>query len=618
MKKHYKIVLALILTIVLIVPHFNSFAGSHNGSNNAVIRTWDDYYNYLVDLNYRKTQFADSNLRKQYLRVRSWLSNVTRLFTNEPYSGSHGGDGHSRETAVEVTEDPVVTPKPIATTDNRVYNPVTNNYEDIYYIYDDYSYNDNSVNVISYETTNNYITYEFNYTYYDIVVSPKDSPTEGKFFKVYYELPDGRSSYNLTPNDIKGVIFNYDVVNYVRTITDEDVLGIWHLDGDFVNSVDNVSWYNNTTTFTDGRFGGCINMLPNYTDRNSPNKINLVVSNVDTIPTDWTLEFWMYIPNVSSTIYTYGNDMYESIASFNYLVPEGWHSVAITSEHTVYIDGDIATSQLDFTNDYLMQINPPSFTYKNAVSMFTSLGNLFITFSPVAYSHNTRILNGATIHQVYYGQYFVDEIKFTKEVLYDPNTWHYYPRYEPYDLNFAYTIPSTPDTSTIAIQSPTDVHNIQIGGVRSSEPVNGDVFISLYDGRATGISQYYNGVWNNVNGAVYFDGEWKDLYQYDFNSMMLVNDEEKNTGATYIINYYGDTTNYVDISGDDITFTIDTTDSNPQDIIKILKWIPLLFGAVGTILGTLVPFLPTWLTGLIAMCLGAVLTLILFVFIRRK
>lgn len=114
MKKHFKIIVAMLMAIIIIVPHINVYAGSHNGSNNSVIRAWDDYYNYLVDLNYRKTKFVASNLRQQYLRVRGWITNVTRLFTNEPFSGEHGGGGHSRDTAVEITEDPVVIPQPIA------------------------------------------------------------------------------------------------------------------------------------------------------------------------------------------------------------------------------------------------------------------------------------------------------------------------------------------------------------------------------------------------------------------------------------------------------------------------------------------------------------------------
>lgn len=434
-------------------------------------------------------------------------------------------------------------------------------------------------------------------------------------------MPDGRSSYNLTPDDIKGVVFNYDVINYDRTVTDTDVIGIWHLDGDYTNSVNNNTsdnqWNNN---FVDGRFNGCViregSLLYTYDSNSAYKNTNNIYLHtpLSSMPSEWTLEFWVWCPDTSTTIFT-GNDgllhrsvplplLFESVPS--------WYSVAIQSDGTCYVNGYAENRtpfwQLGYTRN-------SSGWFDKFVSLYQLGSYLNICFSYTGTSTMTSV-NGTNYIDEYMSTFAIDEVVFTARKLYSSE---YKPRLEPHDLSFAYTVPTIQgDNSTIAIQSPVNVHNTQIGGVRSSDPIDGDVFISLYDGRATSITQYYNGIWNNVNGAVYFGEEWKNLYQYDFNKMMLVTDDDSVTGATYIINYYGDSDTYVDISGDDITFTIDTAEANPEDVVKLLKWIPLLFGAVGTILGTLVPFMPSWLTGLIAMCLGAVITLILFVFIRRK
>lgn len=615
-KKHFKIcVLFLcVVSICLVCP----LRGYCSGLTNA----WDTYYNWLVDLNYRKYGFIQHRLKMQYKNVRNFLDIATKIFTGEPldHEGSHGGDGHSRDTAIVYNEEPVATPQPIYKNfDNSVYNPVTNNYEEISYYYEDNSSSD----VYSFETTNNFITYEYNYTYYDIVVSPKESPTEGKFFKVYYELPDGRSSFNLTPDDIDGVIFNYDVINYERTVLDSDVIGIWHLDGDYFNSVtftENPNIWNNN--FVDGRFDGCVMRDASYTYNSNPSSTNKNFNNIYLYTdwtlesSDWTLEFWVWCPDPSSTLYqdSSGNYHRSKPSIFLFDSAPAWINVAVQSNGDYYVNGQLGYSSPFWQTSPDRNLNG---WLDKFLTVYFAGSHYNIMFSYNGYSTPVQE-NGVTYYYDDMSTFAIDEVKFTKRLLYSGS--NYGVRNEPYDLTFAYTVPDLDiDYSTIAIQSPITVGNAQIGGIRSSSPSIGDVFISLYDGRATSVSQYYDGSWNTVNGAVYLNGRWEDLLQYNFNTLMLEPDENVNNGATFIYNVYGgDSLNFIDVSGDDITISIDTSSANPSDVSKLLLGIPILFGFAGSVLGAVCPFLPAWLTGLIALGLGCVVTLILFVFIRRK
>lgn len=98
-----------------------------------------------------------------------------------------------------------------------VYNTV-NEGDNYYYTY--YTYN------ITYNITNTYITYIGSNDAYD-----KEE------YQYYYQLPDGRSSADLTADDVAGMSFEFsDVVNYARSATDVSVRALYHFDGDTVDS----------------------------------------------------------------------------------------------------------------------------------------------------------------------------------------------------------------------------------------------------------------------------------------------------------------------------------------------------------------------------------------------
>ena len=115
--------------------------------------------------------------------------------------------------------------------DNRIYYNISN---DTYI-----------VNNITNNTTNNYY-YQYNSTYVTYVI---ETPEEIFVNRYFYELPDGRSSWNLNYSDVWGTVFAYDVKNYTQVKEDDGkTLGLWHFDGDVKDS----SYWNNSYYYSYG------------------------------------------------------------------------------------------------------------------------------------------------------------------------------------------------------------------------------------------------------------------------------------------------------------------------------------------------------------------------------
>ena len=89
-----------------------------------------------------------------------------------------------------------------------------------YYTYNYYTYS------VTYNITNTYITY-----------IGSNSAYEKEEYRFYYELPDGRSSADLTADEVAGMSFQFhDVVNYAKSATDVSVRALYHFDGDTADS----------------------------------------------------------------------------------------------------------------------------------------------------------------------------------------------------------------------------------------------------------------------------------------------------------------------------------------------------------------------------------------------
>lgn len=122
-------------------------------------------------------------------------------------------------------------------------------------IYDDstHSYVANTYQV-EYDATNNYYEYKY-YTYniqynitntYVTYIGSNDA-YEQEEYRYYYELPDGRSSADLTADEIAGMSFQFaDCVNYARSATDTSLRALYHFDG----NTDDSGYFGTQTAFT--------------------------------------------------------------------------------------------------------------------------------------------------------------------------------------------------------------------------------------------------------------------------------------------------------------------------------------------------------------------------------
>lgn len=177
------------------------------------------------------------------------------------------------------------------TTNNTWYNPVTNNYV----TYNDITYNNeyNTFNI----TSNQYNTYiTNNYTYVTYVI--QDTTTESTwYYEIYYQLPDGRNTYDLKAEDIWGLGLSYDAVNYNSVAEDDGTLGLWHFDGNLqdesVHGAHAQYIGNAVYTFINSGFASALSW------GNSLYRLNFPV---DPIPssTSWTLEGRMYVSGNAS------------------------------------------------------------------------------------------------------------------------------------------------------------------------------------------------------------------------------------------------------------------------------------------------------------------------------
>lgn len=140
------------------------------------------------------------------------------------------------------TNEPINQPMISWDGDNFVFNDFSNDtsiaigaylYNPSLYKYEFYSV-DNS-------TTIN-ITYNIDYTQVTYIGASE----EYEAYEYYYRLPDGRSSADMTAEDLEQLNLNYDVMNYGKAADDGRLRSLYHLDG----NTEDASYWVNDTSFT--------------------------------------------------------------------------------------------------------------------------------------------------------------------------------------------------------------------------------------------------------------------------------------------------------------------------------------------------------------------------------
>ncbi len=174
--------------------------------------------------------------------------------------------------------------------DNITYDASTQTY----YVdaHDEYTYNN---------TTNNYTTnvntyiYQYHIDYTSITYIGQTSEYEERY-EMYYQLPDGRSSADLTAEDLEQLSLTFsDVVQYARTTDNVDMRALYHFDG---NTNDSSYWSYATdfdwavggsiTYMDEGTFGGSL-----YLDENE-HEFTITLPNESDLIGAYTLQFRYY------------------------------------------------------------------------------------------------------------------------------------------------------------------------------------------------------------------------------------------------------------------------------------------------------------------------------------
>ena len=263
---------------------------------------------------------------------RPFVANVEPTVTDNKFDYIVNDNSTSDDHSTTITDSQIID------LTNGVLNLITENGDHISYNIDNVNYDfDNrsyTVNAYdyTYNITNNY--YEFNYYTYNISYTYNNTyityigstaeyqPTE---YELYYELPDGRSSADLTAEDIAGLSFEfYDCVNYKKSATDISLRALYHFDGD----TDDSSFFSTQTSFTWNKGASITYMDANafngalYLDEKEHEFVITLPSSISS--NDFSLQ-WRYYQNSATT--TDHNENYVSFGSAKLL---GW------SEQSLY------------------------------------------------------------------------------------------------------------------------------------------------------------------------------------------------------------------------------------------------------------------------------------------
>ena len=165
-------------------------------------------------------------------------------------------------------------------------------------IYDSFNQTYNIDSHDTYNIENNfYFEYNFSWTYhvtYTSITYIGQTEEYDKYYEVYYELPDGRNSADLTKEDLEQLNLSIDVVPYGRSADDTSLRSLYHFDGDthdesYWNYCTDFVWNTGASlTYMDaGTFKGAL-----YLDENDHNFDILLPSDIGT--GDFTLQFRYY------------------------------------------------------------------------------------------------------------------------------------------------------------------------------------------------------------------------------------------------------------------------------------------------------------------------------------
>lgn len=128
--------------------------------------------------------------------------------------------------------------KSVLNTTNKTFYDIRNNFKFTYNTaYYNQTYNSYYIPVTYNDVDYNYfITYAPTYTNITYIQDGCNDPAQAVSDNYYFELPDGRNSYNLTADDVFGIPLAGEVINYDAVPENDNCVALYHFDGNIKDS----------------------------------------------------------------------------------------------------------------------------------------------------------------------------------------------------------------------------------------------------------------------------------------------------------------------------------------------------------------------------------------------
>lgn len=407
--------------------------------------------------------------------------------------------------------------------ENFYYNPITQTYD---------------ITTID----NRHYTYQFyyDYTYITYIGS---SAEYREAYKVYYELPDGRSSGDLTADELKGLSLQFDMVNYDKAASDTLTQALFPFDGDIANT----SYYSVSSSFqksvgfsfleSPDPFGGYL-YCPVSNSNTYPNSFISYLETPLNSQTSYTVQGRFYLDGVFSGT----NSSMQGSLGF-YLIGRHPDSYWLGSNvcfrifeirnSQIYLTGSSSSAgsvsagvwhdfcySVDFALDYTRRSSFYLDGVKLSINSYSypeiPVSTLGSTYNP-SWASDQVTIYGAQVYGFgfYNGNYTcplgVDNFRLVSAPLFSGVSSITVPQ-APFDTNLVYVLPSVADLNdnTVAIMSQLPVSGYRVGGIRPTDPtlVSGYVYMHI-DGEYIDSVQQWNGAyWEEVTARLYTGIRW--------------------------------------------------------------------------------------------------------------
>ena len=236
MKKIFSFFICFVLLSTIYISTGLPSVSASSGSNDSPYPNWLPLHPGWIDEGQSLTDYVAEWVTYPVRQIGDWFGRPSET----PYYNTVNNVSNSNNTNYSIANSGNTSYTNYINSNNQfVFNNQTYNVSNVQY--------NSTNNIYNVQTTNNenyYITYAPTYTNITYI----DSGGTMQTINYYYQLPDGRSSYNLTADEVFGVYFNYNVGLYDSVIEDDNTLGLFHLDG----SLNNVSSFASALTFSSG------------------------------------------------------------------------------------------------------------------------------------------------------------------------------------------------------------------------------------------------------------------------------------------------------------------------------------------------------------------------------